>query len=114
MTETEIDSITEALEKRGVEKDEIEEAILAQQAIAESQAQAKANKIYRKNRRELDRLYKHAQAAVLDNNFPAYKYAIEKSRDILRQPYTDEIILTGWQTSRKIIWDIINDQAGKI
>lgn len=114
MTEIEIDSITKALEPRGVEKDEIEEAILAQQAIAERQAQVKANKIYRKNRRELERLNKHAQEAVLENNFPAYKYAIEKSRDILRQPYTDEIILTGWQTSRKIIWDIINDQAGKV
>ena len=44
MTEIEIDSITEALENRGVEKDEIEEAILAQQAIAERQAQVKAKK----------------------------------------------------------------------
>lgn len=93
------------------ERDELQQKMME---AAEAQATARANKIVRKNRREIERLQTHAGDAVLENNFPAYKYAIEKLRTILKQPFNDEIILTGWQTSRKTIWDIINAGSSKI
>ncbi|BBC78105.1 Hypothetical protein KNT65_gp057 [Escherichia phage EcS1] len=95
-------------------ENEYQEEIARMQEAARVEANAKAQKIYRKNKRELDRLNLHAQAAVLENNFAAYKYAIEKSRTILRQPFNDEIITVGWQTTRKQIWDIINAHSSKV
>ena len=93
------------------ERDELQQKLME---AAEEQAIARANKIVRKNRRELERLQAHAGDAVLDNNFPAYKYAIEKLRTILKQPFNDEIILTCWNTSRKSVWDILNAGTSKI
>lgn len=93
------------------ERDELQQKLME---AAEEQAIARANKVVRKNRRELERLRAHAGYAVLDNNFPAYKYAIEKLRTILKQPFNDEIILTCWNTSRKTVWDILNAGTSKI
>lgn len=93
------------------ERDELQQKMME---AAEEQATTRANKIVRKNRREIERLQAHAGDAILENNFPAYKYAIEKLRTILKQPFNDEIILTGWQTSRKTIWDIVNAGTSKI
>ena len=93
------------------ERDELQQKLME---AAEAQATSRANKIVRKNRRELERLKAHAGAAVLENNFPAYKYAIEKLRTILKQPFNDEIILTCWNTSRKSVWDILNADTSKI
>ena len=93
------------------ERDELQQKLME---AAEEQAIARANKVVRKNRRELERLRAHAGGAVLDNNFPAYKYAIEKLRTILKQPFNDEIILTCWNTSRKSVWDILNAGTSKI
>lgn len=93
------------------ERDELQQKLME---AAEEQAIARANKVVRKNRRELERLRAHAGVAVLDNNFPAYKYAIEKLRTILKQPFNDEIILTCWNTSRKTVWDILNAGTSKI
>lgn len=93
------------------ERDELQQKLME---AAEEQAIARANKIVRKNRRELERLKAHAGDAVLDNNFLAYKYAIEKLRTILKQPFNDEIILTCWNTSRKSVWDILNAGTSKI
>ncbi|ARW57483.1 hypothetical protein [Serratia phage X20] len=101
----------EAFRQELEQDDEYQEEIARMQEAARVEAIAKAQKIYRKNKRELDRLNHHAQTAVLENNFEAYKYAIEKSRTILRQPFTDEIILTGWNTTRRQIWEIINDHS---
>ena len=83
----------------------------ALEAEAKSQSEKQAAKTIRKHKREIQRLNKHAADAVLENNFEAYSYAIRKLRDIYRQPYNDEIILVGWQTTRKQVWEIIN--AGK-
>ena len=93
------------------ERDELQQKLME---AAEEQAIARANKVVRKNRRELERLRAHAGDAVLDTNFPAYKYAIEKLRTILKQPFNDEIILTCWNTSRKSVWDILNAGTSKI
>lgn len=83
-------------------------AIEEAQARIAANAKSKADKIVKKNSRELERLNKHAQQSVLDNNFEAYKYAIEKSRKILRQPFNDELIKVQWETTRRQIWEILN------
>ena len=52
----------------------------AQERLEEAnalEAQSQAAKILKKNAREIARLNKHAQGAVLENNFEAYKYAAE-------------------------------------
>lgn len=107
------EAFQQELELSQTEK-EREELIEEIQREAMSKARMQADKIYRKNKRELSRLNKHAQSAVLENNFEAYKYALEKSRDILRQPYNDELIATMWQTTRRQIWEIINAGSKKV
>lgn len=101
------EELREELHEKGYKEEQLDEIISAQ----ENQANARAQKIYRKNKREIDRLNKHAAGAVLENNFPAYEYAIKKVRTILRQPYTDYLIQTGWQTTRAQVWEIINAKA---
>lgn len=85
---------------------------LEEQSQAEAQRQADA--ILKKHKREIARLNKHAQGAVLENNFPAYKYALTKLRALYRQPTTDELVETMWQTTRQTIWNIINDSTKEV
>ena len=75
---------------------------------SQAEAEKQANAILKKHKREIERLNKHAQGAVLENNFEAYKYALTKLRGLYRQPTTDELIVTMWQTTRQQIWNIIN------
>lgn len=93
------------------ERNELYETIMQE---AEAKANSQAQKILKKNSREIVRLKEHAGNAVLENNFPAYKYALEKLRTIYKQPFNDEIINTMWQTSRKTVWDIINAGTSKV
>lgn len=78
------------------------------------QATKQANAILKKNKREIKRLNILAQEAVLDNNFESYKYAVGKLRVLYRQPATDELIVTMWETTRRQIWDIINAHPEKV
>lgn len=80
--------------------------VLEENSRVESEKQAQA--ILKKYKREIKRLNLHAQGAVLENNFDAYKYAIEKLRTIYRQPYNDELIVNMWATTRHQIWSLIN------
>lgn len=91
--------------------EEVEQIIARMEEATRQEANAKAAKIYKKHAKELKRLNEHAQRAVLENNFAAYKYAIEKSRDILRQPYTDELVKVQWETTRRQIWEIVNGNS---
>lgn len=88
--------------------EQIEEA---QQRLEEhniKEANSQAAKILKKNAREIRRLNLHAQGAVLENNFEAYKYALIKLRCIYRQPVTDELVQLMWESTRKQIWEIVN------
>lgn len=106
------DEMKEALKKMNqsneIDDQELEDSQQAVMDMLQAQAQEKANKIIKKNRREINRLMKHAEGAVLENDFPAYKYAICKLRAICKQPYNDEIIEAGWKTTRQQIWHIVN------
>lgn len=91
-----------------------EEAIARIEEANAVEATKQANAILKKHRREIKRLNEHAQGAVLENNFEAYKYAITKLRALYRQPATDELIVTMWKTTRRQIWDIINAHSEKV
>lgn len=60
-----------------------------------------------KNRREIKRLKKLAEKALLTNNFDSYRYALCKLREFYRQPFTPEIIRTMWDTSRSELFRIV-------
>lgn len=97
-----IDSLSQMTEVQ------IEEAQKRLEEANAKNANAQAAAILKKNKREIKRLTEHAQGAVLENNYDAYKYAIEKLRAIYRQPYNDELIATMWATTRTQIWNLIN------
>lgn len=80
----------------------------------ESSARNRADKLIRKNKRELDRLKKHAGECLLEDNFQGYSYAIKKLRDFYRQPYTDELILQMWNSSVDAMIDIAKNHAAKL
>lgn len=72
----------------------------------EQEALRKAQKYMRKNRAEWKRLHKHAENALFDGNKAQYVYAIKKMRDMLKQPYNDELIETMWITSNQQLNDL--------
>lgn len=76
-------------------------------------ARKKADKILRKNKREIARLKKHAGECLIKNNYYGYQYAIKKLRDYYKQPYNEELIKSMWNTSRQSLLDII-EQAKEV
>ncbi|AAX78574.1 protein of unknown function [Pseudotevenvirus RB43] len=72
----------------------------------EQEALRKAQKYMRKNRAEWKRLHNHAENALFDGNKAQYVYAIKKMRDMLKQPYNDELIETMWITSNQQLKDL--------
>lgn len=77
----------------------------------EAQARRKADKILKKNKREIERLKKHAGECLIKNEKFGYCYAIKKLRDIYKQPYTEELIDSMWNSSRAALLDIAHHAA---
>ncbi|QHJ74043.1 hypothetical protein Lazarus_107 [Acinetobacter phage vB_AbaM_Lazarus] len=77
----------------------------------EAQAQKRAQKLIKHNKKELERLKKHAGECLITNNFTGYSYAIKKLRKFYRQPYNDELILAMWNSSREAMLDIAHKAA---
>lgn len=92
------------------EEVEIENKIREQ---VEAEAFKKAQKFVRKNTREIKRLRKHAEDALFDGNKARYVYAIKKMRDMLKQPYTDEMIDVLWKTSLNQLRDLYAQASQK-
>jgi uncharacterized protein YbcC (UPF0753/DUF2309 family) len=80
----------------------------------EIRAKAQADKILKKNKREIDRLLKWIYKATEEGNYPAYDYALRKLRKIYRQPVTDELVKTMYETTRQQIRDIIHAATKEI
>lgn len=72
-------------------------------------AQKKADKLIRKNKRELKRLKAHAGECVINNNYDGYAYAIKKLRKFYKQPCNDDVISIMWKTTREQMFNIINN-----
>lgn len=71
-------SISDLLEDK-FDTDQIQKRI-------EHEAKTKADKFLKKNKREIDRLKKHAEKSLLIDNFEGYAYAINKLREFYRRP----------------------------
>ncbi|WJZ27939.1 hypothetical protein NCTGTJJY_CDS0060 [Serratia phage 92A1] len=84
--------------------------------VTQDQIKAEAKKqaatFVRKNRKELHRLRKHAETALLENNKAAYVYAISKLRKMLKQETTDELLESLWNSNRQVIFNIISGAEG--
>lgn len=89
-----------ALDLREEELDSIKGTRIEQEALR------KAQKFMRKNKAEWKRLHKHAENALFEGNKEQYVYAIKKMRDMLKQPYNDELIETMWITSNQQLKDL--------
>lgn len=77
------------------------------------QAVRQAEKFMRKHRREWKRLHKHAEDALFDHNKSQYVYAIKKMRDMLKQPYTEELIEQMWLTSVEALRETFRQASAK-
>lgn len=80
----------------------------------EKQARKKAEKILKKNKREIDRLKKHAENCLISGNKDGYCYAIKKLRDFYKQPYTNELVDSMWRSSRAAMFDIVKHASSKL
>lgn len=70
-----------------------------------SQALKQADKIIRKNKREIDRLKEHIEQCVLNLNYDGWVYATNKLRGIMRQPEMD-------RTTSGTLWNsLLNEYA---
>ncbi|EQA7786751.1 DUF2654 domain-containing protein [Acinetobacter baumannii] len=100
-------------ENRHVEDEELHTEFDAEriQRKLENDAKRKADKLIKKNKRELERLKKHAGECLITNNFDGYSYAIKKLRKFYRQPYNDELIKLMWNSSREAMLDIAHNAA---
>ena len=83
--------------------DEVEKV----QAELEAKAAKKAEKILRKNSREIARLKRWAEQAIIDDNRDAYIYAIGKLRDIYKQPHTPELLAAMWVSTRQTVLSML-------
>lgn len=83
--------------------DEVEKV----QAELEAKAAKKAEKILRKNAREIERLKMWAEKAIIDDNRDAYIYAIGKLRDIYKQPHTPELLAAMWVSTRNTVLSML-------
>lgn len=83
--------------------DEVEKV----QAELEAKAAKKAEKILRKNAREIARLKRWAEKAIIDDNRDAYIYAIGKLRDIYKQPHTPELLAAMWVSTRQTVLSML-------
>ncbi len=77
------------------------------QADLEAKAAKKAEKILRKNAREIERLKLWAEKAIIDDNRDAYIYAIGKLRDIYKQPHTPELLSAMWISTRQTVLSML-------
>lgn len=77
------------------------------QAELEANAAKKAEKILRKNSREIARLKRWAEQAIIDDNRDAYIYAIGKLRDIYKQPHTPELLSAMWVSTRQTVLSML-------
>lgn len=71
------------------------------------QATKQAQKILKKNKREIERLKKHAGECLIKNEYFGYSYAIKKLRDFYKQPYNEDLIKSMWNSSRQTMLDIV-------
>lgn len=95
--EFELELAEKATQERNDQIEQLKDSPVYDQALRQ------AEKFMRKNRREWKRLHQHAEDALFEHNKAQYVYAIKKMRDMLKQPYTEEMIDQLWRTSAQAL-----------
>ena len=72
-------------------------------------AEKRAAKILKKNKREIDRLTKHAEKCLFEMNREGYIYAIGKVRTIIRNPMSHEALGALYDTSIERLIELANE-----
>ena len=72
-------------------------------------AEKRAAKILKKNKREIDRLQKHAEECLFSMNREGYIYAIGKIRTIIRKPLSHEALGVLFDTSVERLIELANE-----
>lgn len=72
-----------------------------------SQALKQADKIIRKNKREIERLKEHIQQCVLNINRAGWVYATNKLRVMMRQPEMDK-------NTASVLWNSLMNEYAEI
>ena len=73
----------------------------------------RADKILKKNKKEIARLKRHAELCLYQNNKAGYVYAISKLRGIYRQPSSDALCRVLFDTSREKIIELTKQAMTK-
>lgn len=97
--ETEYEELKRKAEEAGIDMDTFEK-----------QAISRANKVIKKNKRELRRLQKHAEKCLMELNKDGYTYAVGKIRTIIRQPMTQEQLEMMYETSVSSLVEMIKEK----
>lgn len=74
-------------------------------------AKKQADTYVRKNRKELHRLIKHAELALLENNRSAYVYAIGKLYTMTKRKISDELLESLWNSNRQVLFNLISTEV---
>lgn len=91
---------------------DIEEETQRLQEKIKQDANKKAEKILRKNKREIKRLKEHGQLALVSGNIDQYVYAIEKLRRIYKQaPLGQAGLELMYRTSREKLFEMIKQYS---
>lgn len=72
-------------------------------------AEKRAAKILKKNKREIDRLQKHAEECLFSLNREGYIYAIGKIRTIIRHPLSHDALGALYDTSVERLIELANE-----
>lgn len=77
----------------------------------EAVAMKRADKILKKNRREIERLKLHAEKCLFELNREGYIYAIGKIRTIIRKPLSHEALGALYDTSVERLIELAKEAA---
>lgn len=74
-------------------------------------AKAQADRFVRKNRKEIHRLIKHAENALVNDDQAAYNYAIGKIYNMTKRKIFDSELETLWHSNRQVLFNLISTEV---
>ncbi|CAM0044558.1 hypothetical protein VPHF86_0098 [Vibrio phage F86] len=107
-------SVREVAEMLSKQAETEEERTAIQEMAAahrQHEIEKEANRRVRKNKREIARLRKHAEACLFSENKEGYIYAIGKLREFTGNPVSRDVLETLWETSHEQVVKIATSFA---
>lgn len=86
---------------------------IRQQAI-KTESERRSALYFKKNKKEIDRLKKHASDSLITNNKDGYIYSIRKLRKItFQKPLSDDVLKSLFITSKEKVDELIRTELEK-